>query len=195
MVDFDDPSPRAHPQPKSCSVPLSIKLAYAAFLCVYVPFSWQAYGPANFLWLCDASVLLAGGAVFLENRLLASMTLLATTIPFALWTGDLLGHLVRGHSLDLFAGYMFDPTLSLVARLASLFHLWLPPLLLWVVLRLGYDRRAWIMQTVLTAGLLLLCRLITLPPPMTSPVSPTNVNWVFGPAGGTSSITCPAGFT
>jgi hypothetical protein len=43
---------------------------------------------------------------------------------------------------------MFDPHLSLAIRLLSLFHVVTPPLLLWAIWRLGYDRRGWKLQTL-----------------------------------------------
>ena len=35
---------------KSPRIPLSVKLAYTAFVAVHVALTWQAYGPLNFLW-------------------------------------------------------------------------------------------------------------------------------------------------
>jgi hypothetical protein len=43
---------------------------------------------------------------------------------------------------------MFDPHLPLFVRLLSLFHVVVPPLLLWAIWRLGYDRRGWKLQTL-----------------------------------------------
>src|SRR6266508_3361385 len=48
------------------------------------------------------------------------------------------------------ADYMFDRKIPRPVRALSLFHLWLPPLLLWTVGRLGYDRRAFRAQTLST---------------------------------------------
>jgi hypothetical protein len=44
---------------------------------------------------------------------------------------------------------MFDPGLPLTIRLLSLFHVLTPPLLLWAISRLGYDRRGWKFQTLM----------------------------------------------
>lgn len=67
---------------------------------------------------------------------------------------------------------MFEPR-PIFIRGLSLFHLVLPPLLLWMVWRLGYDSRAWLMQTILTWILLTATYLFT---------NPThNINWAFGP--------------
>jgi hypothetical protein len=44
---------------------------------------------------------------------------------------------------------MFDPGLPLYVRLLSLFHVVTPPLLIWAVWRLGYDRRGFTLQTLI----------------------------------------------
>ena len=43
---------------------------------------------------------------------------------------------------------MFDVTVPLFVRLLSLFHVVMPPLLLWAIWRLGYDKRGWRYQTL-----------------------------------------------
>ena len=58
-------------------------------------------------------------------------------------------------------------------RALSLFHLWLLPLLIYVISRTGYDRRAFAIQCGLTAIVLPVSYAITEPK--------DNVNWVFGP--------------
>jgi hypothetical protein len=68
------------------------------------------------------------------------------------------------------ASYMFDRRLSRFVRGLSLFHLWLTPLLVFVVSRVGYDRRALKYQTVATVGILLASWRLTKPD--------ENVNWV-----------------
>lgn len=45
---------------------------------------------------------------------------------------------------------MFDAGAPLFLRLFSLYHLVVPPLLLWGVWKLGYDSRGWKYQSVLT---------------------------------------------
>jgi hypothetical protein len=45
--------------------------------------------------------------------------------------------------------YVFDPGLPLTIRLLSLFHVVTPPLLLWAIWRLGYDRQGWKLQTLM----------------------------------------------
>jgi hypothetical protein len=54
-----------------------------------------------------------------------------------------------------------------------LFHLALPPTLVFLLYRLGYDRRALIYQTLLTWVILVVCYAAT--------EREQNINWVFGP--------------
>src|SRR5262245_47170423 len=80
------------------------------------------------------------------------------------------------------AEYMFRETIPLGARLLSLFHGWLPFLLLWLVFRLGYDRRSFPAWTALAWALLLASYfLLPGPPaPLGDPNLPVNVNYVYG---------------
>ena len=78
--------------------------------------------------------------------------------------------------------YMFDPNRSLFLRGLSFFHGWLPFLLLFLVKRLGYDRRALWSWTALGWGLCLVAYFL-LPPAgtvMPDPKIPVNINYVFG---------------
>jgi hypothetical protein len=86
---------------------------------------------------------------------------------------DFGARLDTGRSPTGLAEYMFDPAIPRPVRALSLFHLWLPPLLVWAVARLGYDRRAWLAQTAVTTVILPVSYLATAPR--------DNVNWVYGP--------------
>jgi len=68
--------------------------------------------------------------------------------------------------------YMFDSAKPMALRALSLFHVVLPPMLVWMVYRLGYDSQAVIAQTVLCWVVLLICYFFTRPS--------ENVNWVWG---------------
>lgn len=154
-------------------LPLWLKVAYTAFLAVLVPAYWRAYGPANFLWSCDVAVLGSGVALWLEDSLLSSVMLLGIAIPALAWNLDLLGRLVTGRHPIGMSGYMFDPALPRFLRSLSLFHVFLPVILMWAVDRLGYDSRAWLAQTGIMWVLLPVSYGVTRPA--------DNVNWAFGP--------------
>jgi hypothetical protein len=154
------------------SIHLGIKAAYTLFLAVLVPVYWAHYGPRNFLWFSDIALLGSGAALWLESPLLASMMTLAVLLPELAWNVDFFGRLLTGRSLLGMSAYMFDPALPRSLRALSLFHVWLPAWLLWLVARLGYDRRAWAWQSVLAALVLPLTYRFTEPH--------ENVNWVHG---------------
>ena len=152
--------------------PLWLKISYTLFVCFLVPVYWRHYGPANFLWFSDIALLLAVPALWLENSLLASMMALAVTIPELAWNVDFFVRLSTGKRLTGLSSYMFDRSTPRLLRALSLFHVGLPPLLLWMVHRFGYDRRALIAQTLVALIVLPLSYLFSDPR--------TNINWVHG---------------
>ena len=162
-------------------LPLWLKVAYTLFVCVLVPYYWSAYGPTNFLYFCDVALLMAVAALWLESPLLASMPLVGILLPQLLWCADFLGGLV-GRPITGMTAYMFNPSLTLFTRGLSFFHFWLPFLLLWIVWRLGYDRRAFPAWTVLAWALMLVCYFFMPPPPAPeeTPNLPVNINYVYG---------------
>lgn len=162
-------------------IPLWVKLVYTAFVAVLVPYYWAAYGPTNFLYFCDMALLITLAAMWLESPLLASMPAVGILVPQALWCVDFLGEVV-GLRVTGMTTYMFSPQLSLFTRGLSFFHFWLPFLLVWLVWRLGYDRRALIGWTCLAWVLVLICYfLLPAPPaPVGNPNLPVNVNYVYG---------------
>jgi hypothetical protein len=85
---------------------------------------------------------------------------------------------MTGGNLLALAAYMFDPAEPLHLRALSMFHLFLPPLILWMLIAQGYDRRAFHAQTILAWIVLLLSWALTSPE--------DNINWVhgIGPDGG-----------
>jgi hypothetical protein len=89
----------------------------------------------------------------------------------ALELGWAIDFLAGGRLIGL-AAYMFDEKLSLPLRSLSFFHLALPPTLLFLLSRFGYDS-AFVFQTLLTCAVLLISYNATDPE--------KNINWVFGP--------------
>jgi hypothetical protein len=156
-------------RPSRRRVPLALKLGYVGFVSVLVPVYWISYGPTNFLWLSDLALFATTASLLLENALPASMAAVGA-LPLELaWNIDL----VAGGRLLGLAAYMFDDAMPAGLRALSIFHVALPPTLVWLLHRLGYDRRAFRYQALLVAGLL----------PLTYAVSDPakNINWVFGP--------------
>ena len=163
------------------NIPLAAKLAVTAFLAVLVPVYLRTYGPTNFLWFCDTALVLTVAGMWLESPLLISMCAVGILLPQCVWLADFGGRLLGFHLLNL-TGYMFDPRIPLFTRGLSLFHGWLPILLVWLLFRLGYDKRALWAWTALAAGLVLVCYWFT-PPAGAHPADPNipvNLNYVYG---------------
>lgn len=131
-------------------LPPWLKIGWTLWLILWVPLYWWQYGPQNFLYFCDIANVLIGIGLWLESPLIFSWAACGVLLFQTLYTVDLAGAVLSGHHLIGGTEYMFDPHLSLAIRLLSLFHVVTPPLLLWAIWRLGYDRRGWKLQMLMT---------------------------------------------
>lgn len=169
------------PSASGRKIPLVAKLIYTAFVLVMVPVYFRDYGPTNFLYFCDIAVFLTLAGMWLENSLLISMCSVGLLLPQTLWLLDFGGQLLGFRGLGMTA-YMFDHNLPLFTRGLSLFHGWLPLLLVWLLVRLGYDKRAFPIWSVLAAALVLFSYFF-LPPAgahLANPNTPVNIDYVYG---------------
>ena len=131
-------------------VPLWLKIGWTLWLIVWAPLYWRQYGLQNFLFFCDLGNLMIGMALWLESPLIFSSAACGLLLLQTMYSIDLAGAQLLGRHLVGGTEYMFDPGLPLTIRLLSLFHVVMPPLLVWAIWRLGYDRRGWKLQTLLT---------------------------------------------
>jgi hypothetical protein len=154
-------------------IPLWIKLSYTAFVVVTVAVYSVKYPLWNFLWFSDIALIATVPALWLESSLLASMMLVGVLLPELFWNAIYFWRLLTGQRVAGLTDYMFDPTKPLYLRAISLFHVFLPLLLLWMVARLGYDSDALIGQTLVAWAVLPLSYRLADP-------KVDNVNWVFG---------------
>jgi hypothetical protein len=162
-------------------IPLAIKLIYTAFVAVMVPVYLRAYGPTNFLYFCDVAVFLTLAGMWLESALPISMSSVGILLPQTLWLLDFGGQLLGFHGLGMTA-YMFDRNLPLFTRALSLYHGWLPLLLVWLLVRLGYDKRALPAWSAVATALVLISYFF-LPPAgahLPNPNTPVNIDYVYG---------------
>ena len=83
------------------------KIIVTAFLTVLLPVYWRAYGPTNFLWFCDAALILTVIGMWRESSLLISLCAVGILLPQCLWLVDFGGNLLGFHLLGL-TSYMFD---------------------------------------------------------------------------------------
>jgi len=162
-------------------IPLWVKLLYTSFVAVLVPVYLKSYGPTNFLYFCDIALLLTVIAVWKESALLVSAAAVGIVLPQFLWMVDFLSS-AAGLPITGMTAYMFNGAIPLFTRFLSFFHFWLPLFLLWLVARLGYDRRAVWLWAAIALVLVLVCYFFLPPPPAPAdnPALPVNVNYVFG---------------
>ena len=156
-------------------IPLWVKLLFTVWLGVLVPTYWQS-NPIGLLWSCNVALLVSWVALWLESSLLVSMAALGIVWWQLLWVLDFVIHLGTGLSTLGMSNYMFDERLSLVSRGLSLYHGWLPFVLLWALSRLGYDRRALLPQTLVAWAVFLLSAALTTD--LTGPAG--NLNMIYG---------------
>jgi hypothetical protein len=154
-------------------IPLWIKVSYTLFVAVTVAVYSVKYRPGNFLWFSDIALLAAVPALWLESGLLTSTVAVGVLLPEVFWNVSFCTQLMTGKRVSGLTDYMFETRLPLYLRALSLFHVFLPVLLLWMVHVLGYDPSAWVAMTALAWVVLPLSYFFTDPE--------DNVNWVFGP--------------
>jgi hypothetical protein len=163
-------------------LPLWVKILYTAFVAFMLPIYWRSWGPQNFLYFCDIALLVTLVGIWLENALLISMQAIAILLPQVYWIIDFTAHLLGFHVLRM-TDYMFNTHSPLLVRGISLFHGWLPIVLVWLVYRVGYDRRALRYQTIAGTMLLLICYFGFAPPGSHgSGKVVADLNFVFGPS-------------
>src|SRR5262245_45804145 len=118
----------------------------------------RVWGWANFLHLCDIAVILTCAGLWRGNSLLISMQAISSIVPSLFWDLDFAWRLFSGNHLIGGTEYMWNAQFPLAARLLSLFHVAWPVLLLWVLAKVGYDKRALQLQTVLAVVVLIASR-------------------------------------
>ncbi len=157
------------------AIPFWLKATYTAYVAILLPVYFRKYGPGNFLWFSDIALIGTVAALWLESPLLASMMLVAILLPELLWNISFFARLLTGRPVSGLADYMFEKNLPLWLRALSIFHVFLPVLLLWLVYRLGYDSNALFIQACVAWVVLPLTYWLTDPA--------ENVNWVHGTTG------------
>jgi hypothetical protein len=161
---YDGPV-RSHKMPTPSAprqkIPNLLRHVSLIFLAVWLAAYWHAWGPANFLHLCDIAVILTCVGLWTNSSLLVSSQAVSSVLIDLVWTLDVAARLNFGRHLIGGTEYLFDATTPLWARLLSLFHIVLPFILLWSLSRLGYDRRGWKLQSAILLPVLIASRFVT----------------------------------
>ena len=170
----------------SREIPLWIKIAFTSWILTWTPTYFIYFGVENFLWICDFANWVGLAGLWANSSLLLSSQLLAVLVIGVFWLLDVIVALLTGTHLIGGTEYMFDGSIPLPVRFLSIFHIVLPSLLLWLVFRIGYDRRAIFLQAAIFSVLLPISFLATSPG--------LAINWVFGPFGSQQTLIPPPGY-
>jgi hypothetical protein len=158
-------------RPTNPKIPLWLKVGWTVWLSVWAPVYWRQYGAQNFLFFCDIGNFLIAMGLWSESRVILSWQAVGLIVFQTLYAIDLIGAALFRYHIIGGTDYMFDQNVSFFVRLLGLYHLIVPPLLLWCVRHLGYDGRAWKLQT-LTAWIVVPINFFWRPQ--------YNVNWARG---------------
>lgn len=132
-----------------------------AWLAIWVPVYWHAWGWSNFLRVCDVAVILTCVGLWRGSALLLSSQAINAIVADLAWCADVGWRLVLGRHLVGGTEYMWDAKVALWVRLLSLFHVALPVVLVWALARVGYDRRGLALQAAIAAPLLVVSRFLS----------------------------------
>jgi hypothetical protein len=159
-------------------IPLWLKIGWTVWIAIWMPAYWWHYGPKNFLWFCDLGNFLITVALWTESPLIISWQACSVFLVQILFTIDVVVRVLFGVHPIGGTEYMFNDdhsNIPLAMRLLSLFHVVTPPVLLWTIWKLGFDRRGILCQ-ILTAW-------VVLPICWLGWDETVNLNWVWGPLG------------
>jgi hypothetical protein len=153
-------------------IPLWLKLGYTVIAAAIVVVYARKYKLQNFLWFSDIALITTVPALWLESSFLASMMAIGVLLPELYWNIGFFTRLLTGRRIGGLTDYMFERKVPLYLRALSLFHVFLPVLLLWMIRRLGYSPNALYAQSLLAILVL----------PLTYGLSDgsENINWVYG---------------
>ncbi len=137
------------PAVQQAAFPPWVRASAVVWLVIWIPAYWHTWGAANFLHLCDIAVLLVCVGLCMNSRLLISSQAVSSLLVDLMWMLDAGWHWVWGRGLLGGTDYLFDPSYPLWVRLLTLFHVVMPLFVLWALGRIGYDRRAWLLQSAI----------------------------------------------
>jgi len=143
---------------------------------VTIPSNIINYSAINLLWFCDIAIILTFFGLWFESSLLLSMAALSSVATQLVWQLDYFFHLMTGSPLFGFSDYMFDPDFPTFNYIVSLFHVWMPYVLLYALRIVRYNRLALLTQSAVGCIAILLSFLLTRD--MYGPAG--NLNKVYG---------------
>ena len=139
----------------SKTIPLWLKLIFTVQFFASIFYNLFTDNAESLLWFCNVAIILMFFAVWSNNRLLISIVTVSIIGPQLVWQVDYFFRVFTGDSLLGNTDYMFDPRVSLFGKLISLFHIWMPYLLLYSLYITGYDKRAFRFQCIIACLVLI----------------------------------------
>jgi hypothetical protein len=119
------------------------------WLAVWTVIYRHTWGAVNFLHLSDVAVILTCIGLWSGSALLISSQAVASLLVDTAWMVDVAWRVLFGRHLMSGTEYLFDARYPLWVRLITLFHVVMPPLLLWALHRCGYDRGGFALQSAI----------------------------------------------
>jgi hypothetical protein len=159
-----------HTRAQEHTFPDWLRWTALVWLVIWAAIYWHTWGVANFLHLSDVAVILTCIGLWSNSALLISSQAVASLAVDTVWTLDVAWKIFSGRHLIGGTEYLFDTNYPLWVRLITLFHVAMPPLLLWALHRTGYDRRGWMLQSAIALPVFIASRYT---------VSATNTNYAF----------------
>jgi len=167
-------------------IPLWLKIAYSAWLVTWAAVYASAHSAVEFLWFCHVANFVIAAALWSESRLLISWQAVSVLLVQILWTLDVLGRLVLGWHPIGGTEFLFNPHDPLLQRVLASFHTVIPLLLIFAARRLGYDRRALLVQVLACWAILPASYFLAGPE--------KNLNWVYKPFEREQSLLSPPAY-
>lgn len=164
-------------------IPLGLKVGWSAWTLLWAPAYAIYHGPENFLWFCNLATFALAAGLWLESPLLVSWQAVSVLIVQILYTVDVAVRFLFGVFPIGGTKFMFDESIPVEIRILSLcMHVGTPPVLVFALGRLGYDRAALRLQVVTTAVLLAISY-------FGGPHR--NLNWSWGPRFQVQEVVAP----
>jgi len=167
-------------------LPSWLKVLWTVWVAVWIPLYYRQWGFSTFLWFCDIANLVILAALWTERPLLFSWQAVSVLLFQIAFTLDVVGRAVAGRHLIGGTEWVFDDSkIPLYIKFLSVgMHVASPPLLLWSIRRLGYDRRAIWCQIATVCVLLPIC--------WWGWDATLNLNWVYKPFNKPQTMMAPA---
>lgn len=148
-----------------------VRVLVTGFVAILIPVYWKNYGIKNFLWLSDIGLFLTLFALWFKSSLLISIAIVGILPLELVWNVDYFVHLFTWYSICGLSSYMFDSKYNYALRSLSLFHVFMPIIWVWYLIKWGYNIQALYYWLIIYWIILILSYLST--------TQKENINWVF----------------